>query len=509
MKKILSARGWRLWHARRHRLARRIAAGRGHNAAEPTHFPIHKPKQEDWSFAGPFGTYDKAQLQRGLKVYKEVCSACHSMNLVAFRTLEDLGYSEAQVKAFAAEYTVQDGPNDDGEMFDRPGIPSDHFPSPFPNVQAAAAANGGAAPPDFSLLAKARGVERGFPTFVFDIFTQYAGGRPGLHPRAADRLRRGAAGGHGDRRGHATTIRTSSPACRWRCRQPLSDDQVTYDDGSPQTVDQYSRDVSAFLMWAAEPHLEDRKKTGFRVMVFLLLFGGADLPDQAQDLGRRRALSMARTAIGYERAPHGALFFCGRRHRHELARQRERIRMKPSLEDIAARRRSAPSRTIRSRASCFATSPRCSAMRAPSAARSTNWCIPMPAQKIDKIAGIEARGFILGGAIAHQLSAGFVPIRKKGKLPHETVRVAYSLEYGLDEMEMHKDAVAAGREGDPGRRSDRHRRHGGRRGEAACARWAPISSPPASSSTCRISADAQKLEALGVPVRTLIAFEGH
>ena len=151
----------------------------GHNEAEPTHFPILQPTQEDWTFAGPFGTYDRGQLQRGLKVYKEVCSACHSMDLVAFRTLGDLGYSEAQVKAFAAEYTVQDGPNADGEMFERPGIPSDHFPSPFPNHEAAAAANNGAAPPDFSLIAKARGVTRGFPTFVFDIFTQYAeNGRP-------------------------------------------------------------------------------------------------------------------------------------------------------------------------------------------------------------------------------------------------------------------------------------------------------------------------------------------
>ena len=146
-------------------------AEEAHNAAEPTHFPIKQPKLMDWSFAGPFGTYDRAQLQRGLKVYKEVCSACHSMQLVAFRSLEELGYSEAQVKAFAAEYTVHDGPNDEGEMFDRPAIPSDYFPSPFPNVQAAASANGGAAPPDFSLIAKARGVERGFPTFIFDIFT--------------------------------------------------------------------------------------------------------------------------------------------------------------------------------------------------------------------------------------------------------------------------------------------------------------------------------------------------
>ena len=243
-----------------------------HNAAEPTHFPIHKPKQEDWSFYGPFGTYDKAQLQRGLKVYKEVCAACHSMNLVAFRTLQELDYSEAQVKAFAAEYTVHDGPNDQGEMFDRPGIPSDYFPSPFPNVQAAAAANGGAAPPDFSLIAKARGVERGFPTFVFDIFTQYAENGPdyihslltgyGQEPPAGMEIAEGTYY-------NPFFIAGKSLAMP----PPLSDGQVTYDDGAPQTVDQYSRDVAAFLMWAAEPHLEDRKKMGFRVLIFLVLFG--------------------------------------------------------------------------------------------------------------------------------------------------------------------------------------------------------------------------------------------
>lgn len=245
----------------------------GPSEAEPTHFPILPPTEEDWTFAGPFGTYDRAQLQRGLKVYKEVCSACHSMDLVAFRSLADLGYSEAQVKAFAAEYTVQDGPNADGEMFERPGIPSDHFPSPFPNHEAAAAANNGAAPPDFSLIAKARGVTRGFPTFVFDIFTQYAENGPDyIHslltgydhqPPAAMQIAEGTYY-------NPYFIAGKSLAMA----KPLSDDQVTYDDGTPQTVDQYSRDVSAFLMWAAEPHLEDRKKTGFRVMIFLVLFAG-------------------------------------------------------------------------------------------------------------------------------------------------------------------------------------------------------------------------------------------
>lgn len=154
-----------------------VAAAAEH-AAAAGHYPIFKPKNVDWTFAGPFGKYDKGQLQRGLKIYKEVCSACHSMNLVSFRTLEDLGYSEDQVKAFAAEYEVQDGPNADGEMYSRKAVPSDHFPSPFPNKEAAAAANNGAAPPDMSLLAKARGIERGFPTFIFDIFTQYQEGGP-------------------------------------------------------------------------------------------------------------------------------------------------------------------------------------------------------------------------------------------------------------------------------------------------------------------------------------------
>ena len=249
------------------------SAEEGHSEAEPTHFPINKPTEEDWSFAGPFGTYDRAQLQRGLKVYKEVCAACHSMDLVAFRTLADLGYSEAQVKALAAEYTVQDGPNADGEMFERPGIPSDHFPSPFPNTQAAAAANNGAAPPDFSLIAKARGVTRGFPTFVFDIFTQYAENGPDyIHSLLTGYDHEPPAGMQIAEGTYYNPYFIAGKSLAMA--KPLSDDQVTYDDGTPQTVDQYSRDVAAFLMWAAEPHLETRKQIGFQVMVFLVLFAG-------------------------------------------------------------------------------------------------------------------------------------------------------------------------------------------------------------------------------------------
>lgn len=246
-------------------------ASASEDAAEPTHFPIQKPTQEKWSFAGPFGTYDKAQLQRGLKVYKEVCSACHSMNLVSFRTLEALGYTPEQVKAFAAEYEVQDGPNADGEMFTRKAIPTDHFPSPFPNANAAAAANNGAVPPDFSLIAKARAVERGFPTFLFDIFTQYNEAGPDyIHALLTGYDQQPPAGMHIPEGTYYNPHFIAGKSLAMA--KPLSDDQVTYDDGSPQTVDQYARDVSSFLMWAAEPHLEDRKRTGFRVIVFLVLF---------------------------------------------------------------------------------------------------------------------------------------------------------------------------------------------------------------------------------------------
>ncbi|WP_102958847.1 cytochrome c1 [Mangrovicella endophytica] len=251
------------------------AGGHGGEAEEhhTVHYPLKHPASLDWSFAGMFGHWDVAQLQRGLKVYKEVCSACHSMNLVAMRSLGALGYSEEQVKAFAAEYTVQDGPNGDGEMFERKAIPSDHFPAPYPNPEAAAAANNGAAPPDLSLIAKGRAVERGFPTFIFDIFTQYAESGPdyvhglltgyGQEPAADVVIQPGT---------YYNPYFISGPALAMP--PPLSADQVTYDDGTQQTVDQYARDVSAFLMWAAEPHLVERKQTGLIVILFLAVFAG-------------------------------------------------------------------------------------------------------------------------------------------------------------------------------------------------------------------------------------------
>jgi ubiquinol-cytochrome c reductase cytochrome b/c1 subunit len=233
------------------------------------------PPSQTWSFAGPFGKYDRGALQRGLKVYKEVCSACHSLSYIAFHNLADPGgpgYTPAQAAAFAAEYKIKDGPNDQGEMFDRPGRPADYFPSPFPNEQAARAANGGAAPPDLSLVAKARSYERGFPRFIFDFFTQFQE----QGPNYIDALLQGFE----DKPPAGATIPPGSyynkyfPGHAIKMPKPLSDGQVTFDDGSPATVPQYAHDVSTFLMWAAEPHLEARKRLGLQVFVFLIIMTG-------------------------------------------------------------------------------------------------------------------------------------------------------------------------------------------------------------------------------------------
>jgi ubiquinol-cytochrome c reductase cytochrome b/c1 subunit len=233
------------------------------------------PPSQHWTFAGPLGKYDRGSLQRGLKVYKEVCSACHSLSYIAFRNLADPGgpgYSEAQAAAFASEYKIKDGPNDQGEMFERPGRVADYFPSPFPNEQAARAANGGAAPPDLSLIAKARSYERGFPRFIFDFFTQFQEQGPNYVSAILQ--------GFEDKPPAGVTIPDGSyynkyfPGHAIKMPKPLSDGQVTFDDGSPATVAQYAHDVSTFLMWTAEPHMEARKRIGLQVFVFLILLTG-------------------------------------------------------------------------------------------------------------------------------------------------------------------------------------------------------------------------------------------
>lgn len=224
------------------------------------------PPRQSWSFAGPFGRFDPAQLQRGFEVYQKVCSACHSLNLVAFRDLaspDGPDFSEAQVKALAASYKIKDGPNDAGDMFERPGRPADHFPPPFPNEQAAAAAFG-TAPPDMSDLAKARTYPRPFPLFIFDAFTQYQEQGPDYIVGIMN----------GYTHPNDPHYNEYFPGHKIAMPKPLSDGLVKYTDGSPETVKQYSRDVAAFLFWASEPNLDARKKMGFHVMIFLIVFAG-------------------------------------------------------------------------------------------------------------------------------------------------------------------------------------------------------------------------------------------
>ncbi len=212
-----------------------------------------KPPTHEWSFNGPFGYFDKAAMQRGYKIYREVCSSCHSMKHMYFRNLEALGYNENQIKNIASEYSVQDGPDDEGEMFDRPAKPSDGFPAPFANDKAAAYANDGAVPPDLSLITKAR---LNGPDYLYALITGYQ--EP---PHGADVVE----GKHWNKYfpGHNISM-----------APPLSDDLVAYEDGSAQTVEQYSKDLVQFMMYAADPHMEARKKAGFRVILFLLVFAG-------------------------------------------------------------------------------------------------------------------------------------------------------------------------------------------------------------------------------------------
>ena len=244
-------------------------------AQQPLTFPIKVPEQERWSFAGPFGRFDTAQLQRGFQVYKEVCANCHSMNLVAFRNLADPfgpAFTTDQVKSLAATYKINDGPNDAGDMFERPGRPSDRLPAPFPNVQAAASANNGAAPPDLSLMAKARAAERGPIWTVLDFLSQYQEAGPDYIHALLTGFQDPPTGLKIPDGTHYNPYFLN--AASLSMPPPLSAGQVAYTDGTPTTVDQYARDVSAFLMWTAEPHLVERKRLGFQVFVFLLVFTG-------------------------------------------------------------------------------------------------------------------------------------------------------------------------------------------------------------------------------------------
>jgi ubiquinol-cytochrome c reductase cytochrome c1 subunit len=209
---------------------------------------------QQWSFDGVFGTYDRAALQRGFQVYKQVCSACHPVKHLYFRDLTAIGYTDDQVKAIAASDKVTDGPNDQGQMFQRPGRPSDPIPGPFPNDEAARAANGGALPPDLSMIVKAR---EGGPDYVYALMNGFKNPPPAGFQLAQGKYYNEYFPGH----------QISMPP-------PLSDGVVTYADGTKATVPQMAHDVATFLNWASEPNLEVRHRTGVKVFLFLIVAVG-------------------------------------------------------------------------------------------------------------------------------------------------------------------------------------------------------------------------------------------
>ena len=207
----------------------------------------------DWSFKGLFGKFDRAALQRGYQVYTEVCASCHSMKYLSYRNLSEKGgpeFSEAATKAIAASFEVTDGPNADGEMFTRPGKLSDKFVMPYDNVKAAQAANGGAYPPDMSVLVKARG---GGVDYIYSLLQGYE------DPPSGVTLDDGV---YYNKYMYGNKIRMAAP---------LSDGIVEYGDGTNASVEQMSKDVTTFLMWAAEPHLEARHQMGFKAIVYLII----------------------------------------------------------------------------------------------------------------------------------------------------------------------------------------------------------------------------------------------
>ena len=207
----------------------------------------------DWSFKGLFGKFDRGALQRGYQVYTEVCSSCHSMKYLSYRNLAEKGgpeFSIAEAKAIAASFEVTDGPNDDGEMFTRPGKLSDKFVMPYDNVKAAQAANGGAYPPDMTVLVKARG---GGVDYIYSLLQGYE------DPPAGVTLDDGV---YYNKYMYGNKIKMSNQ---------LSDGLVEYSDGTNASVEQMSKDVTTFLMWTAEPHLETRHKMGFKAIVYLII----------------------------------------------------------------------------------------------------------------------------------------------------------------------------------------------------------------------------------------------
>ncbi|MEQ9115325.1 MAG: cytochrome c1 [Rickettsiales bacterium] len=212
---------------------------------------VMSPKKRSWSFDGAFGSFDKQSVQRGFQVYKEVCATCHSLELVSFRNLEEIGLTTDEVKALASQYQIKDGPNDEGEYFTRPGKHFDRMPSPYPNEKASRAANNGAYPLDLSLIIKARSDGA---NYVYSLLTGYND-----TPPAGFNLVEGM------------YYNPYFPGKQIAMPPPLSDSLITYLDGTNSDVEQMSVDVVNFLQWAAEPEMEKRKVMGIKVIVYLLI----------------------------------------------------------------------------------------------------------------------------------------------------------------------------------------------------------------------------------------------
>jgi ubiquinol-cytochrome c reductase cytochrome c1 subunit len=223
----------------------------GVEAAAGEERPAMHPEQLAWSFEGSFGQYDMASVRRGLQVYRENCSACHSLDKIAFRNLAEIGYSANAAKAIAAEYTVTDGPDAYGDMFERAGRLTDYFPSPFANVNAAKAANSGTAPPDLSLITKAR---KDGPNYVYSILTGYQDAPAGFEFNS-----------------DVTNYNPYFPTREILMMAPLFEDMLEYQDGTEANVEQMAVDVTNFLMWTAEPNLDDRHKMGFKVTAYMVI----------------------------------------------------------------------------------------------------------------------------------------------------------------------------------------------------------------------------------------------
>ncbi|MEI7572956.1 MAG: cytochrome c1 [Phenylobacterium sp.] len=238
-----------------------------------------EPRTVAWAFNGPFGKFDRAQLQRGYKVYREVCSSCHAMHLMSFRNLGQKGgpfydpeypnpNNNPYVKAIAKDYQIDDIDSETGDVVKRPGVPADRFASPYPNEAATRASNGGALPPDMSTLSKAR---EGGPDYIYSLLTGYGEVPAGLEVPEGKHYNPYMAGdvsAFWKGKGHAPIggLIAMTP--------PLAPDKVTFDDGTKSTVDQQARDVAAFLAWVSEPKMEERKAFGVGAMAYLLILAG-------------------------------------------------------------------------------------------------------------------------------------------------------------------------------------------------------------------------------------------